>query len=486
MMKYIVLFLIVFVQGCQATGSTKSTYNEELNIEKQEKVFLATNNNEKLIEFYKQQLRDADSEEYRIKLANVYLDSLDAESSLFVISPLLKGNKGSFESYLVAAKANMELGKSSQAETLLKKAQAIDSSSGEVYNLLGIINVEKGNFEQAREMFEMARSRFYDDVKVKNNLALLDVFEGKQKQALSRLSSLTEEQRADEQIKSNLLVIMAKNGQREFVLDALDSSLSEVHKNKIYLALRDSESFVPHHRTQQDLPQDTLIEPTSLQTEPKLFDTELVQAEQTTNSTIADNLVKQDVEPAEEATDNLETDELVALSTEVNRQNVEQSSDSNASDATTSEVLDSDLMMSNSESDESLLVLTAKESSVAESQNEIIRSLEEGGEEQLELAAEVSDDAAITVGQEPDQVGGQATLVEEMQLEQNEVETQDAPLQTDVQADRLSDELAQQATPVDPISPANDVLTVDDSQTSDNELDLDVQAEVSPESSGEA
>ncbi|OLQ87677.1 tetratricopeptide repeat protein [Vibrio panuliri] len=424
-------------------------------------------------------------EEYRVKLANVYLDSLDAESSLFVISPLLEGNKGSFASYLVAAKASMELGNSSQAETLLKKAQAIDSSSGEVYNLLGIINVEKGNFEQAREMFEMARSRFYDDVKVKNNLALLDVFEGKQKQALSRLSSLTEEQRSDEQIKSNLLVIMAKNGQREFVLDALDSSLSEIHKNKIYLALRDSESFVPHHRTQQDLPQDTLIEPTSLQTEPKLFDTELVQAEQTTNSTIADSLVKQDVEPAEEATDNLETDELVALSTEVNRQNVEQSSDSNASDATTSEVPDSDLMVSNSESDESLLVITVKESGVAQSQNKIAHSLEEG-EEQLELAAEVSDDAAITVGQEPDQVGGQATLVEEMQLEQNEVETQDAPLQTDVQADRLSDELAQQATPVDPISPANDVLTVDDSQTSDNELDLDVQAEVSPESSGEA
>lgn len=240
-MRYSLLIIgLLFLGGCKSTsGLDKSSHVSEL--ESKEKIFKATNNSEKLIEFYKKELKRNDSELYRIKLANSYLNILDPESALFVMEPILKRDNVSFESAIVSAKAYLDLGDNQSALRILKDARKINPDDGEVYNLLGIIYANKGQWQTSRQMFEQARANFYDDIKVKNNLALLDMIEGDDTQALKRISSLTADQLDDEKIHSNLLLIMAKNGHKDYVMEALGPRLSTKQKNQIYQALRNSD-----------------------------------------------------------------------------------------------------------------------------------------------------------------------------------------------------------------------------------------------------
>lgn len=255
-MRYSLLIIVLlFIGGCKSTSALeKASHVSEL--ESKEKIFKATNNSEKLIEFYKKELKRNDSEQYRIKLANSYLNILDPESALFVMEPILKRDNVSFESAIVSAKAYLDLGDNNSALTILKDAQKSNSDDGEVYNLLGIIYANKGEWQTSRQMFERARANFYDDIKVKNNLALLDMIEGDDNQALKRISSLTADQLDDEKIHSNLLLIMAKNGHKDYVMEALGPRLSTKQKNQIYQALRNSD-----HAEEPQAP--LLLEPVS-------------------------------------------------------------------------------------------------------------------------------------------------------------------------------------------------------------------------------
>ncbi|WP_139312230.1 tetratricopeptide repeat protein [Vibrio ponticus] len=241
MRKLIVIlfgFLSLSLVGCNSTKMANNTSMSGSEVIKQEKILNAINNNDKLIEFYKQQLKKEESVEYRIKLANAYIEAMDAESALFVMRPLLDKPRMSYEGALVVAKAYLELVDYDQARKSLNTAKFLQPKSGEVHNLLGIVYVNLGDLDKARNMFEKSREYFYDDVKVKNNLALLDTIEGDYYSALNRITSLTQEQLKDQQINSNLILIMAKNSHKQYVLDALSSDISEYQKELIYSALR--------------------------------------------------------------------------------------------------------------------------------------------------------------------------------------------------------------------------------------------------------
>ncbi|WP_434999432.1 tetratricopeptide repeat protein [Vibrio scophthalmi] len=263
--KQTLLVILFFsLQGCMATGKSANTASASMNIQTQEKLLEAANNNARLIEFYKLQLKANESEKYRLKLAQAYLREFDAESALFTIKPLLVQSKFSVSSAVVAAKAYIDLSQHEQARSQLEQAIKSAPKDGEVANLLGIVYAEQGDVLKARKMFELARSNFYDDTKIKNNLALLDMMEGERTQALQRIVSLASEPNLDKQLQANLMLIMAKNSQREYVLDGLDSTLSEVQKDKIYRALRDSSFQIRHNENH------AIVEPVS-ESIPKLL-----------------------------------------------------------------------------------------------------------------------------------------------------------------------------------------------------------------------
>lgn len=238
--RFLSILLLVLIQGCVTSGAIPQSKSAPLNVETQEKILLAANNQVGLIEFYKSHLKERESTEFRQKLAKTYLSNLDPESALFTIRPLIDKPNTSLESDIIASKAYMDMGDYQNAEAILIAALPGEQRSGEVANLLGIIYAEQGKLTKARTMFESARTSFYDDVKVKNNLALLDMLEGDNLQALQRLAVLLSDEQTDPQLKANLMLIMAKNGQREFVFDGLDKSLTETQAEQIYQALKSS------------------------------------------------------------------------------------------------------------------------------------------------------------------------------------------------------------------------------------------------------
>lgn len=238
--RFIWIIVLLLLQGCVASNAITPSKSAPLNIETQEKILLAANNQAGLIEFYKSHLKEKESIEFRQKLAKTYLNNLDPESALFTIRPLIGKSNTSLESNIIASKAHMDMGQYAQAEQILLASQVTDKRAGEVANLLGIIYAEQGQLDKARTMFESARASFYDDVKVKNNLALLDMLEGDNLQALQRLVVLLSDEQGDPQLQANLMLIMAKNGQREFVFDGLDKSLTDVQAEQIYQALKNS------------------------------------------------------------------------------------------------------------------------------------------------------------------------------------------------------------------------------------------------------
>lgn len=240
------LVLATMLQGCVSPSNGNVDRSEQLNLETQERVLLASNNTVGLIEFYQNQLKDAESEHYRIKLAEVYLKKHDPESALFVLTPLTDNLPSSAESTLVAAKAHMDLGQFEVALGMLENAYEQSPVNGEVANLLGVVYAETGQFKQARTMFEVARTHFYSDLKIKNNLALLDILEGNYAAALERISSVATEPSLDKQTRANLLLVMAKNGQQQLVMQELDDSLTENQKMSIYLALKNSDLKTSH------------------------------------------------------------------------------------------------------------------------------------------------------------------------------------------------------------------------------------------------
>ncbi|WP_194435196.1 tetratricopeptide repeat protein [Vibrio fluminensis] len=244
--------LISMLQGCVASGNTKLADPEELSLETQERVLLASNNTVGLIEFYQQQLKQHDSEDYRIKLAEVYLKKHDPESALFTLSPLMNKAQISVKSSVVAAKAHMDLGDFEVALPLLEQAYKQAPNDGEIANLLGVVYAEQGQLKLARKMFEAARSQFYNDLKIKNNLALLDILEGDYVAALDRLSSVASDPQLDKQTRANLLLVMAKNGQEQMVMRELDDSLTSSQKRNIYLALRNTSLKVSDSSAQSE------------------------------------------------------------------------------------------------------------------------------------------------------------------------------------------------------------------------------------------
>ncbi|WP_162062827.1 tetratricopeptide repeat protein [Vibrio taketomensis] len=116
------LVLATMLQGCVSPSNGNVDRSDQLNLETQERVLLASNNTVGLIEFYQNQLKDAESEHYRIKLAEVYLKKHDPESALFVLTPLTGKSPSSAESTLVAAKAHMDLGQFEVALGMLENA----------------------------------------------------------------------------------------------------------------------------------------------------------------------------------------------------------------------------------------------------------------------------------------------------------------------------------------------------------------------------
>ncbi|MFV8439832.1 tetratricopeptide repeat protein [Vibrio owensii] len=206
----IIVLLVLLLTGC--SSSNQSALNSIIQQNK-EQMFVETNNQEKLIEFYKQELRGNESEESRIKLAKSYLLSNDPESAIFVINQLETHqiNKND-EALLILSKSYFQIGQLEQSGQYIEKALLLNQNNGEAHNIAGILAVAQQRFDAAEKHFIEARKRFYQDDVIKNNLAALYLLEGRYRDSYNLLLAVYQANPEDSKAKANLTVALIKIG----------------------------------------------------------------------------------------------------------------------------------------------------------------------------------------------------------------------------------------------------------------------------------
>lgn len=200
----VVLSIIASLAGCVAPQSSLQGFDSK------EMLLLETKNYAKLILLYKEALGSKEDTAIRLKLADAYLKSGDAESALFIVTPLVEGDTPPLEGLLILAHSEYELGHLERALVTANQANELQGANAEVENLLGVIHAAKHDYVASRGYFNLARLHLYDDVKVKNNLAVLDIIEGKYRDAVQKLLPVYLNDQGDKQVEANLLLAMAK------------------------------------------------------------------------------------------------------------------------------------------------------------------------------------------------------------------------------------------------------------------------------------
>lgn len=206
----IIVLLVLLLTGCSSSNQTALNSIIQQN---KEQMFVETNNQEKLIEFYKQELRENESEESRIKLAKSYLLSNDPESAIFVINQLETHqiNKND-EALLILSKSYFQVGQLEQSGQYIEKALLLNQNNGEAHNIAGILAVAQQRFDAAEKHFIEARKRFYQDDVIKNNLAALYLLEGRYRDSYNLLLAVYQANPEDNKAKANLTVALIKIG----------------------------------------------------------------------------------------------------------------------------------------------------------------------------------------------------------------------------------------------------------------------------------
>lgn len=191
-------------------------------------MLIKTHNYDQLILLYKEQLKVKENKATRVKLADAYLNSGDAESALFIISPIALSIDADVDVLLIQAHSEYELGSFDSALATAERANTISKNNADIENLLGVIYAEREEYFKARKYFNLARTHLYDDLKIKNNLAVLDIIEGQYKQAVQKLLPIHLNKNADNQLKANLTLAMAKLGNFEYVKSILGSKYDDI------------------------------------------------------------------------------------------------------------------------------------------------------------------------------------------------------------------------------------------------------------------
>jgi tetratricopeptide (TPR) repeat protein len=124
--------------------------------------------------------------EPRLTLAEVYLNSGDAEAAKRETDFILQHMPENRIALLIGGAAELRKGDAGKALTLLRKAQAQDSKDARVYFFLGTAFLLQKNYAQAAKEFEQSLNLDPDRIEALNSFALAMVQHGSRKTAIER------------------------------------------------------------------------------------------------------------------------------------------------------------------------------------------------------------------------------------------------------------------------------------------------------------
>lgn len=202
---FILLCLTFSLSGCQS----KFGDSEESNSNQREYILSKVNNYHGLINLYRDKLSRKDDASTRYKLADLYYQTEDYESSRYYLQPLLI-TRPDEETLLLESQNLLEQGKNNEGLSVISRVLDINDDNGNAHNIRGIFLARIGNFHAAQQEFNKARLCFVDDSIVLNNMAMLAIIQEDYTTARNYLMPLYSRGHISQQILHNLVFVLVK------------------------------------------------------------------------------------------------------------------------------------------------------------------------------------------------------------------------------------------------------------------------------------
>ncbi len=228
--------LILLLSGCMAK---KDMSSQELAY--REDILLKANNYDGLIDLYRQQLKQRENADIRLKLARYYYLNNDSRSSLYYLEPLL--DKPTVEISLLQTRNLITSGDYDYAlnvtDSLLKKRP----NNAEAWNLRGIALSQKGRMSESMSAIQRARELFIADNIALNNLAVLAMFDGRYDEATRLLLPQYLKGKKDRQLMHNLVFSLVQVGDHRYAREVIETEKLSAQPERLILALSQIERF---------------------------------------------------------------------------------------------------------------------------------------------------------------------------------------------------------------------------------------------------
>ncbi|HKS35295.1 MAG TPA: tetratricopeptide repeat protein, partial [Enterobacteriaceae bacterium] len=204
------IYLVGLLSLCLIAGCQRSAFDER-SVDQRQKEYLLSkvNNYQGLISLYREKLSQNDKRDTRYRLAELYYQVEDYESSRHYLKPLLDNSREE-KGWLLESKNLLETGKTEEALAALEQVQSLAPESGEAWNLRGVLLAQSGDFPQAEQAFGEARLRFVDDNIVLNNLAMLAIMQENYMAARDYLMPLYARGNISQKMLHNLVFVLVK------------------------------------------------------------------------------------------------------------------------------------------------------------------------------------------------------------------------------------------------------------------------------------
>ena len=204
------IYLAGLLSLCLISGCQRSAFDER-SVDHRQKEYLLSkvNNYQGLISLYREKLSQNDNRDTRYRLAELYYQVEDYESSRHYLKPLLDNSREE-KGWLLESKNLLEMGKAEEALAALERVQRLAPESGEAWNLRGVLLAQSGDFPQAEQAFGEARLRFVDDKIVLNNLAMLAIMQENYMAARDYLMPLYARGNISQKMLHNLVFVLVK------------------------------------------------------------------------------------------------------------------------------------------------------------------------------------------------------------------------------------------------------------------------------------
>ena len=212
--------MVLSVTACSTILNKKPLSTDKITAK--ETLYQSTQNNDALVNMYRDILKNKEDPIIRYKLAETYYKKGDSNSSLLYLQPLLTNGGNLTEKAKILQARNLnQLKRYQEALEVENSLLATSPKNGEVYNIRGVTYALMNNPNKASEDINKAREYFLNDAVAVNNLAMLSIVNGDYRNAVSLLLPQYLNGVREQRLVHNLIFALVKNNDIDYAKDII-------------------------------------------------------------------------------------------------------------------------------------------------------------------------------------------------------------------------------------------------------------------------